>query len=1466
MNSEHKVVVPVHPEAQIGVRFKFPGLKDAEFSGYFGFKGVNQWELAAVAEDLVLSEILKNALGISSLPPELPDLVIKKVSLLVDSKLNTSLSGRIELNSNAPDKEMKIGDTLFPLGTLEFAFSKFQARVSGSIKVEGNSIVLTDDIRIKEFSFSFGYDSTGQWELSGDVASIIFDREFALEAAYAVSDNRNFFTLSYKDESATPLVQIPDVASLDIDNLKLRIEKEKATAASWEFSATGGLNIAGGTIDFWGDLTLFYRTDGSAGLSFKPVNALVSLPLPEAGAFDLEFGDISIEREGSGAGNGWAFRSSVTLSCAALHDALPEIVQGVFPKSITTRFQADKTAVMLSTDRILNPVDIPLPDIEIDGGQRIELGIIRLDATDLAIHIGKDMAVSAQFSVGMPASLNNVFGVKADGKTPAVKIFKTFDPQDAQNTLIKTKLSVGTDGIKMMLVSSPLEAISLKQDKDKVWWNVDLGDFGAVRFQAPVFSYDVQKGTFEASGGFEVTKPLALPLTPIKALLENAGLQAAANLLPESLPLDDLTILDDDNNFKDDELCDLLNAIIPGEELPIEIEQAVKTFGQYVDKLPDTFREYLNIKMPQSFSFSVAVSPKGSVRFDVRVNEGDPPVKLLYPVPGTLPMLEGIQLYGLSFGLGLGGTIALVQADMRLDEFDLITLASALLLPDDHGLPLPDPHNFQRRLIIDKLYMIIILATRIPIPVPVFYDELGIEYLGLEGVNLQAHIKFPMPTLSLTGIVKVLMSFVKFVSDPKALMDPNALTKEQQLTFSVGHTYLQLPEYLGGAVLGHKGDDLTVDSYTTIAKLMNAAKTRSINDVIQLIPLHYRVGNERVMFGPIELGLTWLLTTPQEFRQTAYQQVAGTPDEAGRFMEVLPAVRSSSAGQGQGVVVFLSGHGAFGDWASFETIFGLAAAGSTGFHTGFKIAGKIIHLIDMELSGCVAINAPDSDVAFQLAGHSHLEILGHQIFEGDIQIAGKGFWFEGNLELFPKGFPIQVSGRLAGSFSNEKLYLAGEVETALLGLTLADARGLITNDGIWVEGTLFGVRTTLEAVQKGDELALHGQVALDLWGWHAFTRIDIDRANGAVLRAEIDPVDIPIFKLSGAGGRSKPSALLHIKKNKIEWMDISADVELLGFRSQTQIRASAAGFSFKTSGIIFNQFESTIEASGSGSIGASFHIKATMRGDLMRTLADGALEIINSAVLQSGKDLQNLINEVNFAKGEVRKLDVVIAEQRKIVQSERDLATQNLRKAQQDVGKAQKEVNKILNVIRYNEGEINRLGSGHWGWFFGIRFWVYDDPLALTKMIGLRTAITAEWIAYGTAFAALEAFKTTLLLAEGAIVITPIDLDVRVSGPLALRETALFGLGEAEDFLEGMKASVGAAANVAKFIASGAGQLLEIHSARFEADLQAIGSGGSVPMALDLTFLGQRKKEALDFNFNNPLESVQALGRLLLSY
>ena len=267
-----------------------------------------------------------------------------------------------------------------------------------------------------------------------------------------------------------------------------------------------------------------------------------------------------------------------------------------------------------------------------------------------------------------------------------------------------------------------------------------------------------------------------------------------------------------------------------------------------------------------------------------------------------------------------------------------------------------------------------------------------------------------------------------------------------------------------------------------------------------------------------------------------------------------------------------------------------------------------------------------------------------------------------------------------------------------------------------------------------------------------------------------------------------------------------------------------------------------------------------MQGDLMRILTDGALAIINSAASQVDKDLQNAINAVNFAKGEVRKLDVVIAEQRKIVQSERNLAAQNLRKAQQDVGHAQNEVNKILDVIRYNEGEINRLQRGHWEWIF----WVYDDPLALIKMAGLRTAITAEWVAYGTAFAALEAFKVTLLLAEGAIVITPIDLDVRVSGQQALRDTALFGLGELEKHLEDVKAATGAAADVSRFIASGAGQLLEIHSASFEADLQAIGAGGSVPMALDLTFLGQRKKEALDFNFNNPLESVQALGRLLL--
>jgi hypothetical protein len=648
--------------------------------------------------------------------------------------------------------------------------------------------------------------------------------------------------------------------------------------------------------------------------------------------------------------------------------------------------------------------------------------------------------------------------------------------------------------------------------------------------------------------------------------------------------------------------------------------------------------------------------------------------------------------------------------DARVDQFDLATLAASLLLPEDESSPLPSARDLQRRLILDKLVMVIVYQTVIPIPIPLFYDELGIEYLGIEGTGVQAHIRFPMPTFNLGEAGQLLSQFKRFFTDRNYLLDLNEAPEDFNLRFSLHDNYIQLAEYLGGNVLGSRGAVLTIDTYQNLARLMNSLKTLSLNDLIQAIPLEYRVGSAGFAFTFLTMDVDWLITTPEEFRQGAYQRLSLPAEQREDFLTVLPAVTPASpdaagATDEQGLVVFLRGEAAIPNVATLEAVFGLAATGTLGFNTGFRLAGKIANFIAMELAGHLVINAPSrtqalpessttvsqtdtissglrfdgrddrvqikhhvsldlennftieawvhpntvstrqrifskvsstgysfgldgremifttrlrqdyitnraqlsagqwshvaivfdrnnaahfyvngqlvqtipgglpaargdaaaylgtfsgtsefwhgqladirvwnrarsaqeiqadmrrrfrgnesglvgywlldegtgniaydqtvqanhgalqgaqwvqpkppvsSQNAFQLAGHSYLTILGHQVFHGDLQIVANGFWLKGTLDLFPETSPLQAGGELEGWLRAGEFYLAGNVTTALAGLSLLSARGIIANDRVLIEGTWLGQTVTLSAAIEKGALAFNGRVSLGM--------------------------------------------------------------------------------------------------------------------------------------------------------------------------------------------------------------------------------------------------------------------------------------------------------------------------------------------------------------------------------------------------
>ncbi|MCP4721737.1 MAG: hypothetical protein GY860_19940 [Desulfobacteraceae bacterium] len=1410
-------------QVQLMAVFSFLGF---DFYGNFE-TGKKEAKILAAAKNIALSRLLNN-LGVG-FPNALPDIILDTLAIEISSEKEFNLFGKISVSGL--NKVFNLDRISFPLETLELRCEITPSRTYCAVHLEG------------------------------------------------LKDEHNEYL---------PFLNIPGFASLTVGVLKMEAEKSAGNVLEWKFSTSGNLDLVH---VFNIDGTLTSTISKSEGwLQFIPNNTGVKIPIPQAGCVELGLSTLEISYDKA---DSWSISSESSLAYPAFSEALPKTIGEIFPRKIKTKFLASKKGITIKSDRLLNPLQVKLPDIDIVEGQPVDLGYLCLDASNLALTIGKEISLSADFGVGLPDVLNKLFGVTRTGE-PKYRIFKCYDPEKQGNSLIQIRISAGTDGINAVLTSSPFEPVKLKQDhkdKTRIWCDLDLGAAGAVRFQLPVFSYSPKKGGFSANGGFEVTRELELPLTPFKSMLQQVRLTAMADSLPDSLPLSDLEILDDQDNFNTRVFIDMVQTVMPDDKIVKFVEQIASIISDNLNKLPDRFRHYMNIKIPDKFFFDVTVSTEGSVKFDISVKDGHP-IKVLYPlITPPLVVLFGVELRSLSFGLGLGGSVALVKADMRIDMFDLATLGAALILPEKNTLPLPNPRNFQRTIIIDDLTLLIILATQVPIPVPVFYDELGIEYLGLEGVGFQTHIKFPLPEVNLTGLGKVLLDFIGFVSDPVAFMDPKALSKGEQLRFAVGNNYLKLPEYLGGALLGYKGKEVSLNSYEIIARFMNGIKKLSINELISAVPLQYRVGTEFIEFGPFKLGMKWLLTTLVEYRQGAYKELMGNGSQESLLKLISIQKKppgSSATGLAhrekfeleepeeleKGIVLFLNGNGAIEKWTSFTASFGLAASGSDGFKTGFSICGKIANTLDFALKGYVVIADSRNNTPFFLAGHSHLTFLNRCIFKGDIELSDKKLFLSGKLDLFPDNTALEVTGNIKGWISDPKdcnipaienqalsqpFYMCGKVKVSLFDLTLINANAVITSEELYIQGQMLGVAARLNVKTKGAQSFLYGELALVCFGLNVKAMVHIDQ-NKALVSGIINPIDLGFLKITGTDGVSPLTAALTLGKKHVIGMDIDGQVKLLGLKTKTHLSFLNSSVHFKTKGKIFNLFEADLELKGETL--ETLYVKAAFKNDFKNALTKGVTGCILSLNSDVKKGLQYAQKEVDQAQTQANLLLKEVKRQRRIVGKEHKATKANLENAKKELIRAREEVDKILKTIRYNEDLIKEYSK--WSWQGKQPFRAYLPHPKAILIPGLKAVVIAEYAACGIATAALETAKAGVKIANSVVKLTPVDLDVRVSTPLALYAGATITLQNAKQMLEGLEAGTDAVSGAVNQAANFTKDLLCIESAGFEGALSAFTKKSLVNLKLSLTYMGKSQTLEMIFNLNDVLESANSFARSLL--
>ncbi|VAX37692.1 hypothetical protein MNBD_UNCLBAC01-2133, partial [hydrothermal vent metagenome] len=591
----------------------------------------------------------------------------------------------------------------------------------------------------------------------------------------------------------------------------------------------------------------------------------IPLPLPQYKGEDiclnLMFGPLAI----AGKDDKINFKAGVTVGFVNI----PEFFDNIIADDITAAFEANEKAFSLVLDRVFEDAEFQIPPISVTATQKIELGKMRLDLTDIELLLGDKIEIKGKFGVGIPSKLNNVFGVKDNGK-PHYEIFNTYIPSQPTTSLINFHFGAGTDGVSFTLLDSPFKVIKFFTKNGKTWCDCDFGEYGAVQFMIPMFSLDSSSSAFKGAGAVKVVRPLKIPLSLIKNFLNENGHSQIADLLPAALAMKEVKLLDSNNKINISKLFQHIEAM-GGEGFTFsdEIKNGLKVIEDKFDRLPDKLKQYFNITIPDEFSFDIVITPDGGATINIQLDGA--PIRFLFGAP-KIPMLYGIEFRGFSFGEILSGQLFLVKADFSFDCFDIYQFAAAFL-PTDQLKFLADSRSLQNSIIVRNLTMFIFYHARVPIPIPLFYDELGIEYKGIEDIEFQTHVHFPQPRLDPMEMIKLLGELQKFFADKDYLFDTSKPLKNIDPTFTLGANYIRLPKYLSGKMLGKKTKIGSISLYLVFAHLLNGMKTFSVNRLMQAVPIKYRLGTQTIDFLAMTYQVKWLITTPDEFSKGAYKKL-----------------------------------------------------------------------------------------------------------------------------------------------------------------------------------------------------------------------------------------------------------------------------------------------------------------------------------------------------------------------------------------------------------------------------------------------------------------------------------------------------------------------------------------------------------------------------------------------------------------
>jgi hypothetical protein len=1131
-------------------------------------------------EEPRLSEVLKALLPQATrLPEGLPDVALTRYGLEVAS----DGSGHVEMGFQGAEP-WTLGNARLMLGSLRLRFERTATKdVQCRIEAGGCAGKISPDVGFQKGKLDFTWKGKDDWEIGGGIEVTVFEQSFDLSAQYVTENGGRKLRLETSTASDKPLLQIPQVLELTPRSLALEIEKD-SDGTSWQMTAGASLKVyefvtgqANPLLDLSAGTLRFETGRDETSLGFEAKEgATLSLKLFEhaGGPMLLKAGleKLTLTRKET-----WRFSADAQVELTGVPQPL-----GVLERKVRGGIEVDGQGVKILVHSLGEPLPFKLPQT---GGVPIDLGQGAVDIRDLFFYAGsKDgnggkLEIGGELWLGLPSRLNHIFGEK-DGE-PSLRVFRTYlqdaPEKEREESFLRFKISGGTEGLSGELGNSPIVDVPYVEIKDgwlfldlcdKKEWHGTAHDFGRLSLQLPKLVLDLDGGAFRFAGGFRIDKDrgFRIPLGPLKSLLAAVNLPMAAEALPAGIPVQGLDLFDQKGNLRTSEFLAFLQRM--GLPVPAELSRALQEAGHVADRLPDRFKHYLNITIPDQMLLSIEVTPDASVRINFRTSQ-DKPLKMLLPLP---PGLVGIELTSLSFGEAWGGALFTLDLDARIDHFDLLTLAASLVLPFDQLKEYLHESGrvLHQSFFLEELFLFIVYQTGIPIPVPLFCKHLGMSYLGLEGAEVQSHFRLPRPRFNLVEALALVAELNRFFTTDQ-LFRLESVPKSMNLVFTVGPNYLRLPKYLArseqgsgqGYLLGIEKELPPLNTLKLVAALLNAAKRRSINDLLQQADLDSRVQAVTLnLFGFLQLHAAYALVTPAEFVERASERFVKVFEEQLRLHhpkaplparapaeEILALVPARSALElggrpesprvrkdTEGVVALVKGAVHVADTVVLDTFFGLAAVDGSGFGAGVSFRGRVANLVDLSLWGALAI-APKGERKLRIAGHAHFRLREALILQGDFEVSEDRLRILGLLDLFPEtvfpGFPLRIysSQQIEGELSASKFLFGGGIQLKLGSLSLGGTIDL-GPDRILLNLNWGKARAVLLVEDAGGTLRIQGNM----------TALEFSK----------------VLRVSAREGGGGPKLLVEVKNRKLSTCHLDGEVCFLGI-------STALTFAYRTS-------------------------------------------------------------------------------------------------------------------------------------------------------------------------------------------------------------------------------------------------------------------------------------------------------------